>query len=421
MAVYVKNRIPHRSLNMTPYEAFTGHKPDLSRMRIFGSRIRAKKPGRRPAKLDSHSDSGIFLGFGATPSNGYFIDDATGQVKLGTHLIFDEAHMSVPARKAPIAAESLQRLGYYNREQWIDDVIRDQHTADSNNRIAIQRRTESAIIPTRGTPDSIGLDLHSDEPDFILQPGETRTISTGISAAALPGTYLCIAPRSGLTVKKHLHTLAGVIDPDYTGDIGVVLHNFGTQAQAIKQRDRIAQLIAERASTPDVMETTKLHNTARGEKGFGSTDKVPRPNLDIPPIPINAAPSAAAAATAYFIKTCKTLDNITCTQSHDISTKIHNISTDMNLTFDMPFDIELSSSPFDTFTDRDIAIKGDHPTLGLHLEHNKFHNLPQLKHCQRSIPSAQLNSWRRDLRDGFLNRINDTNVHTIADIQKVIQ
>ena len=92
----------------------------------------------------------------------------------------------------------------------------------------------------------------------------------------------------------------------------------------------------------------------------------------------------------------------------------------MNLTFDMPFDIDLSSSPFDTFTDRDITIKGDHPTLGLQLKHNELHNLPQLKHCLRSTPSARLNSWRRDLRDGFINRINDTNVHTIADVQNAI-
>ena len=421
MAVYIKNRIPHKSINKTPYEAFTGHKPDLSRMRIFGSRIRAKKPGRRPAKLDSHSESGIFLGFGATPSNGYYIDDKTGQVKLGTHLIFDEAHMSVPARKAPLAAESLQRLGYYNREQWIDDVVRDQHQADSTNRIAIQRRTNTALLPTRGTPDSIGLDLHSDAPEFTLQPGETRTISTGISATAPPGTYLRIAPRSGLTVKKHLHTLAGVIDPDYTGDIGVVLHNFGTKPQTIKQRDRIAQLIAEKASKPTVMETTTLNSTARGDKGFGSTDKIPRPQVKIPPIPINAAPTAAAAASVYFMRTCEVLSDITQTNSHDVSTKIHNISTDMNLTFDMPFDIDLSSSPFDTFTDREVQIKGDHPTLGLQLEYNELHNLPQLKHCQRSTPSARLNAWRRDLRDGFINRINETNVHSIDDVQQAIK
>ena len=42
---------------------------------------------------------------------------------MGTHVLIDEAHMSVPANKAPLAAQSLQRLSYYAREQWIDTAI----------------------------------------------------------------------------------------------------------------------------------------------------------------------------------------------------------------------------------------------------------------------------------------------------------
>lgn len=38
-AVYVKNRLPHSYIGKTPYEAITGHQPDLTNMRTFGSRI----------------------------------------------------------------------------------------------------------------------------------------------------------------------------------------------------------------------------------------------------------------------------------------------------------------------------------------------------------------------------------------------
>ena len=51
-AVFIKNRIPHQSINMTPFEAITGQQPDLSNLRTFGCRIFVKKPGKRPAKLD---------------------------------------------------------------------------------------------------------------------------------------------------------------------------------------------------------------------------------------------------------------------------------------------------------------------------------------------------------------------------------
>ena len=225
-AVYIKNRLPHRSLNMSPYQAFTGTKPDLSNLRIFGSRVYARKPGLRPAKLDHNTCRGIFLSHTATTGNVNFIDDDSGLMKMGTHVLFDEAHMTVPASKAPLAAQALQRLGYYSREQWIDTAVLQEHDADVHRHLLIERLTPTSTAPSRSTPDSAGLDLHSDMDSFILQPGEIKVTLTGIAAKSPSGTYLRVAPRSGLTVKRNIHTLAGVIDPDYTGNIGVILHNF---------------------------------------------------------------------------------------------------------------------------------------------------------------------------------------------------
>ena len=65
-AVYIKNRIPHTALNMTPFQAFTGKKPNLSDLRIFGSRVYARKPGKAKAKLDHHTSKGVFLTVTAT-------------------------------------------------------------------------------------------------------------------------------------------------------------------------------------------------------------------------------------------------------------------------------------------------------------------------------------------------------------------
>ena len=117
-AVYILNRMPHSSINKSPYEAMTELKPDLTNLRIFGSRACAKKPGKRPYKLDTHAFNGIFLGYTATSKNVYIKDDKTNKVKIGSHVIFDEAHMSVPTNTAPLAAQALQRLGYHNDESW---------------------------------------------------------------------------------------------------------------------------------------------------------------------------------------------------------------------------------------------------------------------------------------------------------------
>ena len=61
-AGYVKNQIPHQAFanKTTPYEKFTGRAPDLSHLRVFGSRIVTRKPGKRSPKLTKHSYSGIF-------------------------------------------------------------------------------------------------------------------------------------------------------------------------------------------------------------------------------------------------------------------------------------------------------------------------------------------------------------------------
>jgi len=53
--------------------------------------------------------------------------------------------------------------------------------------------------------------------------------------------------------------------------VKIILFNFSENDFAIKQGDRIAQLIIERIYTPDVLVVEKLSDTVRGAGGFGST------------------------------------------------------------------------------------------------------------------------------------------------------
>jgi dUTP pyrophosphatase len=76
-------------------------------------------------------------------------------------------------------------------------------------------------------------------------------------------------------VKHGLDTLAGVVDPDYTGEVKVVLQNTDlNQPFVIRPGYRIAQLILEQCVTPDVVEIPSECTglvTERGAAGFGST------------------------------------------------------------------------------------------------------------------------------------------------------
>ena len=94
---------------------------------------------------------------------------------------------------------------------------------------------------------------------------------TDLSVRVPDGTYGRVAPRSGLAAKHHIDVGAGVVDQDYTGNLGVVLFNHDAKDFEIKKGDRIAQLICEKIEYPDIEEVPSLNSTERGSGGFGST------------------------------------------------------------------------------------------------------------------------------------------------------
>ena len=136
--------------------------------------------------------------------------------------------------------------------------------------LQIKRLTLDATLPTRASPGSVGYDLYSLN-DLVIQPNSRDIVSTGVCATIPLGCYGRIAPRSGLTVKYGIHVGAGVIDPDYTGELKVCLFNLGSVPFEIKQGERIAQLILEKCSTPLIQEVNELQKTMRANRCFGST------------------------------------------------------------------------------------------------------------------------------------------------------
>ena len=84
--------------------------------------------------------------------------------------------------------------------------------------------------------------------------------------------YGRIAPRSGLAYKNGIDILAGVIDSDYRGDIGVILYNTDSNSDfEVKIGDKIAQIIIEHCSGVNFVKTETLPITKRGEAGYGHT------------------------------------------------------------------------------------------------------------------------------------------------------
>lgn len=128
-------------------------------------------------------------------------------------------------------------------------------------------------LPERATPHAAGYDVRSVEESVTLRPGEIRLVSTGLLMELPEGVECQVRPRSGLAL-KHGVTLPnspGTIDPDYRGELRVIMQNLGQEPVTLSRGDRIAQLVFTRFEAPRVVEADRLSETERGEHGFGST------------------------------------------------------------------------------------------------------------------------------------------------------
>jgi dUTP pyrophosphatase len=142
----------------------------------------------------------------------------------------------------------------------------------NSNVLKIKKLNPDAKVPKRGSERAASYDISSVE-EAEIPPKGKYLFSTGLSMAIPTGHYGRVAPRSGLAVKHFIDVGAGVIDEDYRGELKVLLFNFGEEAYKVSKGDRIAQLILEKISTPEVVEVESLDETERGQGGFGSTGK----------------------------------------------------------------------------------------------------------------------------------------------------
>ena len=126
-----------------------------------------------------------------------------------------------------------------------------------------------AMMPTRTTKYSIGLDLHSPD-NYLICPKKQVLIPTQIKLGIPPGYYGRIASKSHLAIQNQVPVGAGIIDPDYTGEIKVLLINNSKHYYQVEEGEAIAQLILEKACIPILKLVKELPTTERGNRGCGS-------------------------------------------------------------------------------------------------------------------------------------------------------
>ena len=130
------------------------------------------------------------------------------------------------------------------------------------------KMSANVATPTRATGGSVGLDFYS-LADYMIPPHSQLLIPTQLKLQIPLGYYGRLASKSGLAILHQLHVGAGVIDPDYTGEIMVLMINAASRDYSIKKGDPIAQLILEKVSIPILREIKEIPPTDRGAHGCG--------------------------------------------------------------------------------------------------------------------------------------------------------
>jgi dUTP pyrophosphatase len=130
--------------------------------------------------------------------------------------------------------------------------------------------------PARTRPGDAGYDLRCVEA-FTLAPGERSTVPTGVAIALPPFVAGLVVPRSGLAARCGLSVVngPGLVDPNYRGELRVVLVNLGDAVFEAAAGDRIAQLLLVPFVAPElrVVEELPAAGDDRGADGFGSSGR----------------------------------------------------------------------------------------------------------------------------------------------------
>lgn len=166
--------------------------------------------------------------------------------------------------RSPSQPLNIESIYYY-------DAMRCIRTPEVKELMVKVCLTPGAFPPAYQTDGAAGMDLAS-LAEITLQPNERRVVPTGISMAIPSGYEGQVRGRSSLN-KKGIIAAHGTIDSDYTGDIGVILHNQSNAPYYIHPGDRIAQLVIAPVLRVRFELVSELPKTSRGENGFGSTGK----------------------------------------------------------------------------------------------------------------------------------------------------
>lgn len=130
------------------------------------------------------------------------------------------------------------------------------------------------FLPIYATTLAAGADVRAFLTESVtLKSGCSCLVPTGVRMEIPAGYEVQVRPRSGLALKHQITVLnsPGTIDPDYRGEIGVILINHSQVDFVIQPGMRIAQLVLVPIVRAIFQIRNELSLTQRAAGGFGHT------------------------------------------------------------------------------------------------------------------------------------------------------
>ena len=131
---------------------------------------------------------------------------------------------------------------------------------------------KNAIAPFKVRASDAGYDLTLIEK--VKEYDDVELYTTGIKVEPSYGWWFLMSPRSSLAKTGYmLANSVGIIDRTYVGEILVALRKINKKSPTLHLPCKAVQLIPMPAIHTNFIESDKLEESDRGQKGFGSSDK----------------------------------------------------------------------------------------------------------------------------------------------------
>lgn len=126
-------------------------------------------------------------------------------------------------------------------------------------------------LPQKSHLPDCGLDCFIPE-SFELKPLETKTIGLGFGIQVPEGFAGMLVPRSSIA-EKGLIIQTSIIDPDYTGEIHLIITNCSNNVVKIEEGQRVCSLVIYNILNVRLVVVYDFENTERGSNGLGSSGR----------------------------------------------------------------------------------------------------------------------------------------------------